>query len=104
MHFSSLKHKNKRGLELNPIVVAVLLAATVIILGIGAINILSAYFSHLESRAKTFMNEVVDGWNVTAQTGEGNLTDVRIKRNVYLLKDGSNEIEVYSYKEVFEQK
>lgn len=104
MHFSSLKHKNKRGLELNPIVVAVLLAATVIILGIGAINILSAYFSHLESRAKAFMNEVVDGWNVTAQTGEGNLTDVRIKRNVYLLKDRSNEIEVYSYKEVFEQK
>lgn len=100
----SLKLRNKYWAETNPVVMAVVIGIMITILSIGSYNILTGYFSHQEAKAKAMAWEVVDNIVLNAQTWEGIMTDDRNKRNIYLLKDGSNVIEVYSYKEIFEEK
>lgn len=99
-----LRIKNKYGAETNPVILAVVLWIIATTLAIGSYNVLGGYLSHQESKAKALAGEVFDNIILNAQSWEGIMTDDRNKRNIYLLKDWSNTIEVYSYKEIFEQK
>lgn len=98
-----LKTRNKYGYETNPVVMAVIIAVIIVLLSIASYNVLWGFLNHQISKSKAMVWEFIDNITLNAKSGEWIMTDDRNKRNIYILKDGSSTIEVYSYKEVFKE-
>ena len=96
-----IKGKSHSWLEMNPVVWAWVLMLTIILLWFGAVNALYAYQSHLENKTKYYLEEFFDNLTINSIAGEWIMTDDRNKRNIYVFENGSNKIDVYSYKEIF---
>lgn len=93
--------KNRKWLEMNPVVWAVVILISWLMMSAWLYSSFQAYANWMRSNQKLEMEQVFDKMALNSFAGEWTMTDVRIKRNIYLLKNGSNTIDVYSYREVF---
>lgn len=96
-----LVKKNKKWLEMSPVVWSVVILLSVLMLWTGLWSSYNAYLDFLTNNQKLELEQTIDKMSLNTIAWEWIMTDVRIKRNIYLLKNGSPNIDVYSYREVF---
>jgi len=94
--------KTKKWLETSPVVWSVVLLMAWAMLSMWLMSAFNAYRNFQVNNQKVEMESLFDRLVLNSLSWEWIMTNVRIKRNIYVLKNWSSMIDVYAYREIFE--